>query len=96
MLHAGCELVGDEDSERLLVDGPGLARTARAAGRDVPVPGPLRELAQHLQAAGGQVGDDKDGGGGLVSALTAAPPKKDDISAASAGGDGDGERHRGG
>ncbi|MFJ6197041.1 FtsX-like permease family protein [Micromonospora sp. NPDC092111] len=27
----------------LLVDGPGLVRTARAAGRDVPVPGALRD-----------------------------------------------------
>ncbi|SCF38632.1 putative ABC transport system permease protein [Micromonospora matsumotoense] len=31
------------DTSVLLVDGPGLARTARAAGRDVPVPGPLRD-----------------------------------------------------
>ncbi|MEV6799220.1 FtsX-like permease family protein [Micromonospora rifamycinica] len=31
------------DTSVLLVDGPGLARTARAAGRDVPVPVPLRD-----------------------------------------------------
>ncbi|MFI9642344.1 FtsX-like permease family protein [Micromonospora sp. NPDC051925] len=31
------------DTSVLLVDGPGLARTARAAGRDVPVPGLLRD-----------------------------------------------------
>ncbi|WP_328338706.1 FtsX-like permease family protein [Micromonospora sp. NBC_00421] len=31
------------DTAVLLVDGPALVRTARAAGRDVPVPGPLRD-----------------------------------------------------